>query len=972
MADKELVNPNHHNPLPQELRDAQANERHARRGGHDHPKEFAQGHNHHHDGHRAHHHEGQGQGPNHDLNHQGQRFGRPARQSQWETKNDERHQILRTDQKPQPKKAPVGETSASAEVPPPPPRFPRYVLGSEPEIEDQLRRGELVVGVLSILKWTTGIAFVRNSAFQGDVAIMGVENRMQAFHDDVVIVKLAPRSQWTVRTAQEGAALDVVDAPLLGLAKRDAQAELPDGRKIMRVIDPGRAARGSVHTEEALTEALDLRRHYQWGTALQPCGHVIRVLERNYIRHQPCRLLGATPAGGVRPNNYVKLRCYNDRYPLIGVYGRDIPSSFSEDLGNYLLLAEILVDDEFGEPTIIPNTTLVQGRILVSLGKAGTVVAESKAICAMNFVKDADFTEEVLECVMPDFQVPPADELWAMGRRDLREEEFVCTIDPRTARDLDDALSITKMPSGYRLGVHIADVSYFVPFDSALDHEARARATSVYLVERVIPMLPHKLCEDYCSLNAGCDKFAFSSVFQFNHKGELQSQWFGQSVIRNRCRMAYEDAQSIIDGDETGGSLKFHESEFVNGLTRQDLVDRVVNSVKLLFELAGKLREVRFNRGALSLNKAKIKFSFDVKDSLVAPGGFSLERSHEANWVVEEFMLLANIKVAEKIVEFMPQNALLRKHDAPNRKKLNKFVQIATKMGYNISARTSKGLNDSLEKYAGDPNSDALRLMATYCLSLAKYTCSGDEGEDMPISHYALATPCYTHFTSPIRRYCDLVVHRQLLLSLEIEREVNKAKAKGVKDCDIHVDPLALAYGEYFMNPGDVGAIALNSNTRKEAARKASDQSLQLFFCLYLDAISALAKVDPSVQGVQTAKVIVTKVGEEKFSLLAADIAQDNEIFHNSGSQRWITPNIFDKDSLTFQINWGPAPSGGEEVIETAGLFFECVVALRVVVTNIMKLEMALLPPWERAAALGKVMSALPKKADNNGDDDDE
>ena len=596
----------------------------------------------------------------------------------------------------------------------------------------------------------------------------------------------------------------------------------------------------------------------------------------------------------------------------------------------------------------------------MSLGKAGTVVAESRAICAMTFVKDLDFTEEVESCIMPEFIVPSTEELRMSGRRDLRLEEFVCTIDPRSARDLDDALSITKLPSGYRLGVHIADVSHFVPFDSELDHEARDRATSVYLVERVIPMLPHKLCEDYCSLNAGCDKFAFSAVFQFDHHGELKSQWFGQSVIRNRCRMAYEDAQAIIDGDENGGSLHFHDSEFVNGLTRQNLVDRVVTSVKLLYELAGILRKARFDRGALALNKAKIKFSFDVKDSLLAPTGFSLERSAEANWVVEEFMLLANIKVAEKIVEYLPQNALLRKHDPPNRKKLNKFLQTATKMGYEMSARTSKGLNDSLEKYKEDPNSDALRLMATYCLSLAKYTCSADEGDDLPVSHYALATPCYTHFTSPIRRYCDLVVHRQLLLALDIERAYQQKKAAGIEDKSIEIDPSEMDHGEFFMNPSDVGAIAVKANMRKENARKASDQSLQLFFCLYLDAIRNLAKVDKTIQPFQTAKAIVTRVGEEKFSLLATGIAQDNEIYHNSGSQRWNGANAVDKEGLTFQINWGPAPSGGEDVIETAGLFFQCVVSLHVVVSNIMKLEMVILPPWERVNALGSVLTSLP------------
>eukprot|EP00658_Telonema_sp_P-2_P018230 TRINITY_DN17153_c0_g2_i2.p1 TRINITY_DN17153_c0_g2~~TRINITY_DN17153_c0_g2_i2.p1 ORF type:complete len:554 (+),score=168.56 TRINITY_DN17153_c0_g2_i2:195-1856(+) len=552
-------------------------------------------------------------------------------------------------------------------------------------------------------------------------------------------------------------------------------------------------------------------------------------------------------------------------------------------------------------------------------------------------------------------------------------------------------------------------------------------------------MLPRKLSEDYCSLNAGTDKFAFSSVFEITRGGEGVSEWFGQSVIRNRCRMAYEDAQLIIDGDESGDSLVIDESEIhpSSPYSRDDMVKKVVKSVKMLFELAKTLREKRYAAGALSLNKSKIRFFFEDHNSRLSPSGFGMDSSKEANWTIEEFMLLCNIRTAQKIVQYLPDCGMLRKHDGPQSKKLKAFLQATTEYGYTIEGGSSLQLNRSLQKYADDKNSDALRLMATYCMSLAMYVSSGGdssatENHGISVRHYALATDVYTHFTSPIRRYPDIVAHRQLLLALELERIVNhkinvegmsEAKAvrtTGLQDLGIEFneDGDVVEYDDgdpdytemimdapdvskFYMQPYEVCAVADNANAKKQAARKCSDASLQLYFCIYLSALrkklesSALATTNPR-SIIPYARAIVVKNGADKFSLYAPDIAQDFEVFHNShmhDTQKWVATNIVEKNGINFLIQWGfppgdaranqpalppvPQPAAasptkeGEDgakkdaptlapgEVERAGLFYEFVVELVVNQQNGLKLCMQILPPWERNVPVTKIASSL-------------
>jgi exoribonuclease R len=296
---------------------------------------------------------------------------------------------------------------------------------------------------------------------------------------------------------------------------------------------------------------------------------------------------------------------------------------------------------------------------------------------------------------------------------------------------------------------------------------------------------------------------------------------------------------------------------------------------------------------------------------------------------------------------------MIRKHDAPQAKKLRAVQQAAKGFGYDINTGSSKTLAESLKKYEGSPDSDALRLMLTYCMSLAMYVSSGIDHAGEYIGHYALAVPLYTHFTSPIRRYCDLVVHRQLLLSLEIEKMVNQMKEKGINDPKIDPSSEELQYSKFFLSDEETALIAEHANECKTNARNAGTYSIKSFFCFYLRALEQRARLDGSVAWPITDNAICSKVTKNSFVLVSRQTAIEVEIFHNSRNQLWVEPNEVDPVKGKFTINWGPQQEGGEPQIEAGGLFFNCVVEFRVVQGARIDVDFVVRPPWDRKSVTG-------------------
>jgi ribonuclease R len=387
------------------------------------------------------------------------------------------------------------------------------------------------------------------------------------------------------------------------------------------------------------------------------------------------------------------------------------------------------------------------GEITHVLGKQGENNAEMNAILA-DYGFPLAFPDEVekqAESIKEDIT---AEEI--VKRKDFRQV-LTFTIDPADAKDFDDAISFQKLKNGnVEVGIHIADVSHYVKAGSALDKEAFERGTSVYLVDRVIPMLPERLSNGLCSLRPNEDKLCFSAVFELDNDANVIEQWFGRTIIHSDTRFSYEEAQEVLENK--------------SGTHSEELLK--------LNELAYKLRERKFKHGAISFESVEIKFRLDEQGK---PLGVYVKERKDAHKLIEDYMLLANKKVAEYIAKKGKGKQKLtfvyRSHDSPKEDALLSFSQFASKFGYKIDMssgrETARSLNFLMADVEGKKEQNVLTQLAIRSMAKAIYTTKKH-------SHYGLAFDYYTHFTSPIRRYPDVMVHRLLELYLADGKSVNE------------------------------------------------------------------------------------------------------------------------------------------------------------------------------------------------------
>ena len=348
-------------------------------------------------------------------------------------------------------------------------------------------------------------------------------------------------------------------------------------------------------------------------------------------------------------------------------------------------------------------------------------------------------------------------------RKDLRNV-LTFTIDPKDAKDFDDALSFQKLENGnYEIGIHIADVSHYLKKDTILDDEAYERATSVYLVDRVVPMLPEVLSNNACSLRPNEEKYTFSAIFELDENATIRNQWFGRTVIDSNERFAYEEAQHIIET----GSGEIPEEISIRE-TAYKVSDEVVEATLKMDELAKIMRDKRMDQGALSFDKVEVRFNLDENNE---PVGVYFKESKDANKLIEEFMLLANRKVAEFIGKQKPKKTFVyRIHDDPDPDKLMALNGIVSRFGHKLDFKDKKtissSLNKLLEDVKGKREQNMVDTLTIRSMSKAIYTIDN-------IGHYGLAFDYYTHFTSPIRRYPDVMVHRLLQHYLDGGKSAN-------------------------------------------------------------------------------------------------------------------------------------------------------------------------------------------------------
>ena len=591
-------------------------------------------------------------------------------------------------------------------------------------------------------------------------------------------------------------------------------------------------------------------------------------------------------------------------------------------------------------------------KIIKSVGMTGSIAAETEALLCeaqVDYDFDGKFPEDVLACLKPYVEDPTADtreSKWTIpdeelkGRLDLRAKRVV-TIDPTTARDLDDALSIDQLDDHtFRIGVHIADVTYFVRPGTALDREAAKRCTTIYLVQKSIPMLPRVLSENLCSLAPKVDRLAHSCFFTMNDKGQLLSNpppWFGKTVVRTICQLDYQTAQKLVDADpaEIKDSREFYDSLDmaermipVEGVSLRD----VASDLRLFNKIARARRADRFATGSLGLNRGTVLFHLDEKNN---PTDYFAYKSRGSNKLIEEYMLLANALVAGKILSTMPNEAIIRAHPPPKKRPLSQFTEMMAEMGYNIDASSAGSLQKSLVALDGKTVGkysvrQLTEILLTRPMCLAEYAAAGigdlaeaaeakeneskENKQRKSIRHYALNFDQYTHFTSPIRRFVDVVSHRQL--SYSIRKAPNPSFT--TKGCPSHrgyisepAAPLELPYDRK-----SVKSIADKCNTRNANSKQAQMTSQKVFLSLCLKMRPGIEEAVVMDMGYKSFKVAVPRLGLEQ-QVFVDDIKAKYAKVTNQAGQELTKDNEADtkKSERYLRIVWP------DDSVTKAGIF---------------------------------------------------
>jgi protein SSD1 len=696
-----------------------------------------------------------------------------------------------------------------------------------------LAAGKIVVGVLRVNKRNRSDAYVATEVLESDIFISGSKDRNRALDGDVVAVELLdPNEVWSIKREKED-------------KKKRKEEQSHSTQHLLNNRKPDKA-KDDLEVEGSQLKLIeDEEDNEDAPPAL--AGHVVAIIERvpNKLFSGTIGLLRPSSAAtkekqqaeraareGGDPSAYepvnqqrpkiIWFRPSDKRCPLVAVPADQAPTEFWDNPKAYedrLFLCSI---KRWPLTSLHPFGTLVE-----ELGVIGNRDALSTAIFKECLSIDETFSESALRCLPPlPWSIPERE---ISSRRDFRAHR-VFSIDPPTAKDLDDAMSVVKLDGGlYEIGVHIADVAHFLKMGSALDREARKRGTSVYMVERMIPMLPPTLSEELCSLRPDVERLSYSCVFTMNKDAHVIGTWMGRTVIKSCAQLAYSDAQKVIDGEHLDASkITTHSAEDVEG------------DIAILHGLAQKMRARRFENGAVRIDNVKLAFKLD-EDRL--PTDAVVYAQKESHRLIEEFMLLANMTVAQHIAAGLPDLALLRRHEKPMERRLAGFERRAKQMGVEIDTSSGGAIYKSLQAIEDETTRKTLEALITKSMLRAKYFCTGMV-DIAKYAHFALNAPLYTHFTSPIRRYADVMVHRQL------EAVLTNAE-------------------KFPMDAEGIAKIAQQCNVKRDAAKLAQEQSDHLFLCLLIHDLTV--RYGPvirqaTVMGVLDAAfdVIVHEFGIEK------------------------------------------------------------------------------------------------------------
>ncbi|KAM9423972.1 DIS3-like exonuclease 1 isoform 1-T7 [Salvelinus alpinus] len=629
-------------------------------------------------------------------------------------------------------------------------------------LEAGIKSGRYIQGTLNVNKHRAQHeAFVRfegssnkSSELNSDVLVCGGKNRNRAVHGDMVAVELLPKGEWRGRTT-------------------------------------------------ALTEGQGEEKGDETQSQPMATGRVVGILQRNWRDYVVTFPPKEETQSQSRNSQRILATPWDQRIPKIR-----ISTQQADKLQDHRVIVRL---DSWDSTSLYPN-----GHSVRVLGRAGELETEVQTILIENCIHVPPFSEAQL-AEMPvsspesPWSVDPAE---VITRRDLRQTHLVFSIDPRGCEDVDDTLSIRSLPPGpggqrLELGVHIADVTHFVKEGSLTDLEARARATTYYLADRRYDMLPAVLSADLCSLLGGVDRYAMSVIWDLDAQTlAVNKVWYGRTLIQSSYQLYYELAQALLNGEEA----EVPELAQLPPGERDAKLAQLKQALETLTHVARQLRAQRDKGGALELEGVEVRAQLDEDKNITA---LVPRQPLEVHETVAECMIYANHWVARKIQESFPQQALLRHHPPPRQEFFNQLQDSARARGFTIDTRSNKALADSLDR-AVDPRDPLvnrlLRVMATMAMSNALYFSTGACQVDQ-YYHYGLALERYTHFTSPIRRYADMIVHRLLTAAISTEKGAGPAKA--------------LASNK------ELEEVAQQINNKNRAAQHAQKVSTELFQCLY-------------------------------------------------------------------------------------------------------------------------------------------
>uniref|UniRef100_A0A182N1Q5 Protein DIS3 homolog n=1 Tax=Anopheles dirus TaxID=7168 RepID=A0A182N1Q5_9DIPT len=561
------------------------------------------------------------------------------------------------------------------------PLFPSHLTSTQ--IHEGVKSGKLMQGAFLASRENYLEGYVRVENEEKAILIQGRLNLNRAVDGDVVAIEMLPESEW----------------------KSVSDVVLVDDQN-----DPG----DLVEPDPTFSVKPQAER--------EPTAKVVGIIKRKW--RQYCGILLPSHIQGSLRHIFVPAE---RKIPRIRIETRQAATLMAQRI--------IVAIDQWPRHSRYP-----QGHFVRALGPIGSKETENEVILLEHDVPHNRFSEDVLAC-LPELP-------WVITEEDLRRRVdlrgiTICSVDPPGCTDIDDALHARRLPNGnIEVGVHIADVSHFIRPGNALDREAGSRATTVYLVDKRIDMVPELLSSNLCSLRGGVERFAFSCVWELDEGANIKQTKYHKSVIKSKSALTYEEAQIIIDDPKQ--------------------TNEVATSLRLLNMLAKILKRRRTENGALVLASPEIRFQVDSETH--DPIDVKAKQMLETNSMVEEFMLLANVSVAEKIEREFPECAMLRRHPCPPQTNYEPLVKAAQHQGFDIITTSGKELATSLDEAVKPDNpyfNTMLRILATRCMMQAVYFISGTLQRD-EFFHYGLAAPIYTHFTSPIRRYADIIVHRLL------------------------------------------------------------------------------------------------------------------------------------------------------------------------------------------------------------------